>query len=245
MEFSYEAYGRMIELLRTNGYQICPYQEEYQSDRVCVLRHDVDNSLDKALEFAEYEKELGVRSTYFILVRSDFYNPFSKKNAGTIRRIQELGHDIGLHFDEKYLEGQEQKEISSVIAAEAECMGRLLGIAVNSVSMHRPSPEALQADYRIPGLVNSYSQRFFREFKYVSDSRRNWREDVCEIIRSGEFAQLHILTHPIWYSRKERSVRETLLDFICRADEERYRALTGEFTRLEEYITEEDIGRKA
>lgn len=245
MEFSYEAYGRMIELLRTSGYQICPYQESYQADKVCVLRHDVDNSLNKALEFAEYEKELGVCSTYFVLVRSDFYNPFSKKSAEMIHKIQALGHDIGLHFDEKYLEGQEQKDISAAIAAEAECMGKLLNIAVNSVSMHRPSQEALQADYRIPGLVNSYSQIFFREFKYVSDSRRNWREDVCEIIRSGEFPQLHILTHPIWYSRRERSVRETLLDFVCRADEERYQALTGEFTLLEEFITEEDIGRKA
>lgn len=245
MEFSYESYGRMIGLLRENGYQICPYQDNYEADRVCVLRHDVDSSLEKALEFAEFEHELGVCSTYFVLVRSDFYNPFSKKNASLIHRIQALGHDIGLHFDEKYLEGQDQKEISAAIASEAECMGRLLDIAVGSVSMHRPSQEALQADYRIPGLVNSYSQRFFREFKYVSDSRRNWREDVCEIIRSDEFPQLHILTHPIWYSRREQSVRETLLDFICRADEERYHALTGEFTRLEEFITEEDIGKKA
>lgn len=244
MEFSYEAYGRMIELLRENGYRICPYQERYDTDRVCVLRHDVDNSLDKALEFAEFEKGLGVSSTYFVLARSDFYNPFSKKNAETIHRIHSLGHDIGLHFDEKYLEGQEQKDISAAIAAEAACMERLLDVPIGSVSMHRPSQEALQADYWIPGLVNSYSERFFREFKYVSDSRRRWRENVCEIIRSGEFSQLHILTHPIWYGRKEQSVRETLLGFICRADEERYHTLTGEFTRLEEFITEEDVGRK-
>lgn len=243
MEFTYEAYSRMIERLRKENYNICPYQETYSADKVCILRHDVDTSLESALKFAQLEKKLGVSSTYFVLIRSDFYNPFSKKNSVIINKISELGHDIGLHFDEKYCESIQNKNIPDIIAEEAESMNRLLGITVKSVSMHRPSKSTLDADYKIPGLVNSYSQKFFREFKYVSDSRRNWREDVEQIIVSEQYPQLHILTHPIWYREQEQSTRQALLDFICRGNMERYRTLTGEFTRLEEFITEEDIGK--
>lgn len=243
MKFTYEAYARMIESLRKENYSICPYRESYTAEKVCILRHDVDNSLESALEFAQLEKKLGVSSTYFILIRSDFYNPFSKKNSEIIYRISELGHNIGLHFDEKYCGLSENSDIPTVIAEEAESMRRLLGISVNSVSMHRPSKTTLDADYKIPGLVNSYSQRFFRDFKYVSDSRRNWREDVEQIIESGQYPQLHILTHPIWYREQEQSTRQTLLNFICQGNGERYHTLTGEFTKLEEFITEKDIGK--
>lgn len=241
MEFSYASYGRMLDLLRKNEYQISPYQETYHG-KICVLRHDVDNDLEKALEFARMERELEVHSTYFILARSDFYNPFSKKNSEIIHQIHEMGHDIGLHFDERYLAGAKENEISAAIAAETECMGRLLDMEINSVSMHRPTNKTLEADYRIHGIINSYSKKFFQEFKYVSDSRRHWRENIDEIICSGDFPQLHILTHPIWYNEKELSARDTLLNLIRKAGKMRYQTLNDEFTCLEEFITEREIG---
>ena len=120
-------------------------------------------------------------------------------------------------------------------------METLLNLPINSISMHRPSSETLNADYRIPGLINSYSRKFFREFKYVSDSRRNWREDVTKLICSKNYSKLHILTHPIWYDIEEQGVRDTLLYFISSASRERYHSLRKEFTHLEEFIVEEDI----
>lgn len=241
MNFTYEDYEKMIELLWEKGYSFCNYKETYTEKKVCVLRHDVDTDIGAALKFAQIEKKLGVKSTYFILSRSDFYNPYSKQNTDRIHKIHECGHDIGLHFDEKICKVQNELECISRISEEAICMEKMLNLPISSVSMHRPSKQTLEANYRIPGIINSYSKMFFEEFKYVSDSRRNWREDIEQIIESEQYSYLHILTHPIWYRENELETREILLDFIRNGNKERYVTLSGEFTKLEEFVSEKDI----
>ena len=100
MEFNYKSYEKLINLLRENNYKICSYHDYADYDKCVILRHDIDQSLEKSLEFAEFEKSLQVRSTYFILLTSDFYNIASLKNTRIITKIKRLGHNIGLHFDE-------------------------------------------------------------------------------------------------------------------------------------------------
>ena len=39
----------------------------------------------------------------------------------------------------------------------------------------------------VPGMINGYGKVYFKEFKYLSDSRRWWREPVEEIIESGQY----------------------------------------------------------
>ncbi len=46
--------------------------------RYLILRHDVDFSVDRALELAKIENNYGISSTYFFLLHSDFYNIFEK-----------------------------------------------------------------------------------------------------------------------------------------------------------------------
>ena len=86
MKFTYESYKGMIELLRTNGYEFVGYHD-YERDGKCViLRHDIDNSIEKAVALAEIEKALGVRSTYFVLLTTDFYNVASVKSLEGLHR---------------------------------------------------------------------------------------------------------------------------------------------------------------
>lgn len=54
-----------------------------------ILRHDIDNSLSQALRLAEIEAEEGVKSTWFVLLRTDFYNPASAASQKTLRRIRD------------------------------------------------------------------------------------------------------------------------------------------------------------
>ena len=44
---------------------------------------------------------------------------------------------------------------------------------------------------------------FDGEIKYVSDSRRRWREDVDGIIAEKKFDKIQMLVHPLWYYEKE------------------------------------------
>ena len=236
MKFTYESYKRMIELLRTHGYEFAGYHDYEGNEKCVILRHDIDNSIEKAVRLAEIENEIGVRSTYFVLLTSDFYNVASAKSLAGLKRIADLGHGIGLHFDEIAYPEESRNDVPGLIKREADILGQVLGMHIRSVSMHRPSKATLAADYKIPGLVNSYGQTFFHDFKYLSDSRRRWREPVLDIISKEEAQRLHILTHAIWYNDQEETIAETLSKFITAANHERYLTEKDNITDLESIL---------
>ena len=222
MKFTYQGYTDLISLLQEHGYLFTDYHsyKNRKGEKTVILRHDIDDAIEKAAQMARLEHQLGCISTYFVLISTDLYNPFSKKNSSLLQEILSLGHAVGLHFDEvKYEENCDVvKKIQEEITVLEQCIGR----KVTSVSMHRPSQKTLEADYTIPGVVNSYSREFFNDFKYLSDSRHHWREDVMEIVKAEVYPHLHILTHPFWYQKEEKDIRQTLLSFVQRAGKERY-----------------------
>lgn len=234
MEFTYSAYERLITLLRENGYTFCDYRNYTTYRRCVIMRHDVDNSPFAAREIARIEARCGISATYFVLLRTDMYNPASAHSCTALREILALGHRIGLHFDETaYCAGA---DIVQSIQYEAQILSKMLGTKVDSVSMHRPSKVILDADYKIPGMVNSYSAEFFKGFKYLSDSRCCWREPVENIVNTGRYAKLHILTHPFWYSEFEGSLEQRLKSFIDKAREERYDSLSENIRDFETVV---------
>lgn len=242
MKFTYEAYEKMIKLILDSGYSIKKYHDYKQAKRPCIIRHDVDMSLEKAAEFSEFESQIlggnGIKSTYFILITSDFYNVFSKRNQQFIKRILSKGHEVGLHFDEKkYQTG----DIKNQIFREASLLEGVIDRKIRIVSMHRPSQETLESDTNLDPIINSYGREFFSDFKYVSDSRMHWREDVDTIVRSGKYQKLHILTHPIWYGMNEKTTKQCLIGFLKDAVQDRYIYLDDNFKNLQEYVKKEDI----
>lgn len=240
MEFTFAAYESLINKLKNNGYQIINYSEAKNvHGKTAILRHDVDYDLEKASIFAEFEKKLEIKSTYFILLTSDFYNINSKKSIEQIQKIFNCGHELGLHFDEtRYLGGSLEEQILN----ETVIMEKILdSIPIRSVSMHRPSPQILNRQLNLNGLINSYAEFYFRQYKYVSDSRMRWREDIFELIENEQFEQLHILTHPFWYHKSPKTMREVILAFLSQASESRYHCLNENFSGLSEIIKEGEL----
>lgn len=90
-------------------------------------------------------------------------------------------------------------------------------------------------------MANSYGKKFFEEFKYISDSRRRWREDAIGIINSGEFDKLQILTHAFWYNDNEESIKDTVTKYIRLGNVERYDEYSKNFTLLDEVIKKEEV----
>lgn len=239
-EFTYDWYVNLIKHLLDVGYSNISYKDTENKLNISdnfILRHDVDNSLTKALEMARLERQLGVKSTFFILLTSDFYNIASSKNKESILEISDLGHDIGLHFDEASYQNKDVPiDVPELIVNESKIMSEILGLPIESVSMHRPSKRTLESNYIIPGIINSYGDRFFKDFKYLSDSRCRWREPINEIVSKREFSNLHILTHPIWYHNSYVTMRQTLLNFIEQASKERYETEKENITDLDSII---------
>ncbi len=184
MEFSYDGYGKLIDSLRKHHYDFASYHDWKNITHPVIMRHDIDNSIECALHLAEFENAMGANSTFFVLLTSDFYNVFSLNNMKMLKQIMNLGHEIGLHFDEVRYPDAGIEDISRLILQEAEVLSKVIESKVSTVSMHRPSKNVLSANIEIPGMVNSYGKVYFEDFKYLSDSRRRWREPVDDIVSS-------------------------------------------------------------
>jgi hypothetical protein len=238
MNFTYTAYEKMLSLLKENNYEICNYETYLKSERCAILRHDIDLSLEAALRFAELEYKNGVQSTYFVLLSTSFYNLFHRKSHDIIIEIKSMGHDIGLHFDEANYPIGNVDELTHYVHKEIDIMSQGLGMEIKTVSMHRPSKWVLEADMQFRNAINSYSKVFFNDFKYLSDSRMLWREDVYKAIESNDFKRLHILTHPFWYDDEEATIDIKLKDFIESQKHYCYDNLKDNIRELEEVLPE-------
>ncbi len=241
-KFTYRYFEKIIEILEQKEYMISNYHNYVLYPKACIMRHDVDYDVSKALEFAEFESKYRINSTYFLLLSSDFYNIFSPKILKKIDEIISLGHEIGLHFDETKYDFQRDKErFRCFVEEELAIMSKAIGKEIKSVSMHRPSRFSLENDFVFSEAINSYSKLFFKDFKYVSDSRMNWREDIISVIESGEHDKIHLLIHPFWYSNCEENTRDKILSYLKDGSKFRYEIMSKNFRDIDEFVKKEDI----
>jgi hypothetical protein len=78
----------------------CQDWEQYKDRKdlkICILRHDLDMSIDWGLELGALEQEMGIHSTFFVLHTRPYYREpdFILK----CKQLQDMGHEVGLHFD--------------------------------------------------------------------------------------------------------------------------------------------------
>jgi hypothetical protein len=181
--FSTKHYLETINTYLANGYRITPVSDFFRNntyDKQILLRHDVDLSLDYALDMALLEKDNGIHATYYILLTSDLYHAASPKGRETIKKIKEAGHEIGLHVDSRYYLGLLEFEILSQLAEKSVTTwsSHLVNVT-KSLSMPRDAT-------KIP-------------YKYLSDSGMNWREG-CWCNHVNKFDKMQVLIHPEWHT---------------------------------------------
>lgn len=247
MQFTFESYAAMLKKLHTKGYHFKNYNNWQETECSVILRHDVDYSLEKAALLSEIEKSVfpeGVQATYFVLVSTNFYNIHSRTSRELMRQIMDNGGIIGLHFDETQYDMADENELQKYVREETDLLSGAAGTKINVVSMHRPSEKFLSAEMEFPGIINSYSNTYFKSMKYVSDSRRHWRENVDEVIGSMCYQRLHILTHPFWYMQgEESSLKETLQNAVLQASLRCYDNLNDNFRDLDMELNRLEIER--
>lgn len=243
MPFTYASYEKMLKALKKKEFQFVDYSSfRNQSGRTVILRHDVDFDPMKCRRIAEIEQAENVSSTFFFLIRSDFYNIFSSQVSNLIQSVGNMGHTVGLHFDETVY--SDSVDYVQAIKNEAAILEDIAGKRVDCVSMHLPSKKCLDGNWIIPGIENSYSHEIFSNYEYISDSRRRWKKPVMDIIENCSLSaprKLHILTHPIWYHEKESDLRIDVNSLAQSAKEERLFALSQNISNPGECIAVEDI----
>lgn len=213
--FTLREYRGLLQALLQCGYQFVSYAEaraaagpQPSSQKLCVLRHDCDYAPVNNLAMARLEAELGISTGYFVMLGSPMYNLLAPEFRALFVEILQLGHQLGLHFDERRYPGLSGPELGQAISREAELLGRELGQEVDMVSFHIPSREVLENRVQCP-FFHTYDWKALQGFKYLSDSSMNWREGaILPKIQSGEYDRLHLLVHSEWWQEEPGDATE-------------------------------------
>lgn len=207
-DFTYSHYERILDLFKKAEYKAAFFNESCLHDRALIIRHDIDLDLDKAYRMALIESNHDIRTTYLIMLRSPFYNIFDRANSGYIRGILDLGHQIGLHFDEHYYGSNNRENIIKNVDSEVQILKDSFDTGIFAVSFHRPSQFILQSDIKLNnGLINTYDRDLMKKFRYMSDSRRMWKNGcLCKFFdkKATECPApgIQALIHPVWWHEK-------------------------------------------
>ncbi len=204
-DFSFRHYREILNLFKEHNYKFLFFSETDNSNKKKVyLRHDIDFSLEKALVLARIEYKENTKSSYFIRLRAPFYNIFDNNCQKIIKEILNLGHEIGIHYEgniygyKTLIADLTEKDIY----ADFSIMKKVFNIK-KIVSFHQPC--ILVLNQRLKRFINTYDAGYFKDTKYLSDSRGFWREGcVCGWLHSKESQNFQILIHPIWWTEKSR-----------------------------------------
>ena len=181
-----------------------------------ILRHDIDINLNKAVRLAAIDMESGVRACYMIMVNSPLYIVEGPEARSRLKQIARMGHEIALHFDFDRRDentGKLPMEIvEDLIRKSCRRLEDASGVAVRSISFHRPMPEFLGGPLIVAGRVNAYAKELMAW--YLSDSKGAWREgEPLPKLFNPAGPLLQLLTHPIWWGETHQAAQDRLQVF--------------------------------
>jgi hypothetical protein len=215
-EFTKQGYRKILITLKKAGYSFRKFSEiGYKNEPSVYLRHDIDFSLSGAQVMANLEYDEGILSTYFLQLRSPFYNPHCEFTQQAVEELNRLGHDVALHIDLNIY----SDNYSSGLIKEIKLLTSYFPFAYTGiVSLHRPSHMGLNIEklrrLHLP-VPHTYENQFFEDIKYISDSTGVWRYD--HPIKSEAFASrksMQLVIHPVWWIMKGHSPTEKLGNLI-------------------------------
>jgi hypothetical protein len=190
--FDLDHYRELLDAARAGGYRFAFFEQEPRAGDL-FLRHDVDLSLEAAVELAEVERELGARATYFLMTESVFYNLASEPGRAALDRLRALGHRIGLH----------------AVWPRAELDNRFDRV----IAWHNPDPEYMNEP--VDGALNVMQAPWFDRRRYRSDSNQRWRSGCPhEELAEARVDWVQLLVHPEIWVYEGTTMRETMATML-------------------------------
>jgi hypothetical protein len=175
-DFTLKTYQLLLKALLKDGYSFQTFEEflENPSERVVILRHDVDALPQNSLATAQREKDLGIRGSYYFRIVRQSNNPVF------IKKIADLGHEIGYHYEDLALsKGNLEKAIAQFEINLAYFRNYY---PVKTICMHG-SPLSKydnrqiwkEKNYRDYGIIGEpYFDIDFSKVFYLTDTGRRW-----------------------------------------------------------------------
>lgn len=210
--YTKDQYSGLLLLAKSQGYSFPSFLQQPGNSRCIYLRHDVDHSLDMALELAKWNAALDVQGTFFLLLRSQVYNLLSKWVLTRVREIASLGQRLAFHCSLSADELLEAETLSRLVLRDFAIVRNELPDVEPVFSWHNPPPELLQQSIglQVKGLINVYGEQFVKQIPYYSDS--NMRHSVSEFagFLKCDHRAIHLLFHPCNWVAEGKDMRAVL-----------------------------------
>lgn len=197
--YSLSAYRRLITIAINSGRTFGDFESPPDGDQsLLLLRHDVDYSLEMAVELAKVNADLGVGGTFFVLLRGESYNLLGSRAYDLVSEVVGLGQRIGLHHVAPPPNDEANTEAG--IAQDFTTARRALPDLSPVFSWHNPTMNLIESHVDSPSiadLANVYSRPFIRDAAYFSDSNmRHTVDGFASVVGSAGPRVVHLLIHP-------------------------------------------------
>jgi hypothetical protein len=206
--FSYSEYRNIIKLIK-RSLPIVDFAEAPYMENFCVIRHDIEFSIDRAAKLAEIENALDISTTYTVQLRNNTYNALSEKNIEQIHYIKSLGHCIALHQNPPIMP---VKQLKDYVLKDIETLEHYYGFSIDRYAFHRPKAEQLKMYLDIPGKINCYGSEYFQYYEdekpselnvtYLADSNHQWKYGHPYELDFSVVKKLQLNIHPFSWTQK-------------------------------------------
>jgi hypothetical protein len=183
-DFTLKAYRKLLNEMANAKYAVVTFEQYLSSEhigKIIILRHDVDRKPLQSLRAAEIENEAKIRGTYYFRVENGRFPD------QVIRRVAELGHEIGYHYEDLNATGG---NVEAALASFQSNLANLREISpIRTICMHG-SPLSrhdnrnmwVTKSYKEFGIIGEpYLDVDFDEVMYLSDTGRRWDGDKVSI----------------------------------------------------------------
>jgi hypothetical protein len=188
--FTFGAYADLLVACRHAGYEFLTVREYLSADagelpeRFVILRHDVDRKPENARDMAQLEADHGAASTYYFRTIPKTFRP------AYIETIEELGHEVGYHYEDldradgdarraRKLFGAELAKLRTVATVDTVCMhGNPLTPHDNREMWNGSAGDGFEA---FDLLGEAYLSMDFTDVAYFSDTGRTWRDGALKV----------------------------------------------------------------
>tara|TARA_R110001583_G_scaffold3112_2_gene20562 strand:+ start:842 stop:1612 length:771 start_codon:yes stop_codon:yes gene_type:complete len=245
--FSYDEYKEIISLIQ-KYLPIVSFNDVIDNnlEKYCVIRHDVEYSMDRALKLAQLEYELKIKSTYCIQVRNNIYNAISDKNIEIAKQINDLGHEIALHQDPPA--GFGDYRLKGYLLQDMKTLSMYYDLPIKIFSYHRPKPEYLQKYFTVEDKINTNGNKFFHyiggdsgivkpeelNVTYLADSNHKWKWGDPKEVDFSKINKLQMNMHPYSWSKEGHDNLNNSIHVV----KERTQELTHSMTEIKTFPRE-------
>jgi len=183
MDFTLHVFEKLLKTFIDKGYQFQTFHNFFISplSKVVVLRHDVDCRPQNALLLAHLEYNLGIKSTYYFrIVKQSF-------NESIIKKIYNLGHEIGYHYEDLALAKGDFNKAYELFCNHLEILRNI--VPINTICMHG-SPISRwdnrllwkKYDYKKLNIIGEpYLDIDYTKVMYLTDTGRCWNSNNINI----------------------------------------------------------------